>query len=175
MQMSNLLNTPMYPEEGSYLSVGPKGGRLTAFVHNPTPRELRTFRSGGVTAGLLEYKGVLFFLSKIKGFNKDWSDAPFCAAIEPPENQGLPVRGSHDGRMLKLSLTDPLRGWVHEERSVVLPSRFCDVFDELYARQLDATPRHDLVTYNAVVDEAYKKWPTGKAMMRDAQIRNIAI
>jgi len=175
MQMSKLASPSLIPQEGTYFKAGPNGISLTAYIHNPTPREERTFKSGGITAGLLEYKGVIFFLSKIKGFDKDWSDAPFCAAIESSMDQGLPVRKPHEGRALKLTLKDPVWGRIYAERTEVLPASFCDVFDELYARQFDGSCKHNQITYNSVVDEAYNQWPTGQSMMRDALLRNIVI
>jgi hypothetical protein len=155
--------------EGPRLEIDSSGMLLINVFQQPTPREVRGYRTGKARFGLVRGgRHTLFLMYDIEFATRSWSDTPFALGLVAPDRRDLPERGPTEGWFMLTVLVDADTGICHALRGISLTPSFSEVFDRLVAEQRAALPDFTLAAHEAEIKAAYAKWRTGDDMISSA-------
>jgi hypothetical protein len=149
---------------------------LRMFLGGPTQREIRDITQGPCEFALLPYKDVLFFLYRF-GTALPWSDATYSfhlvrrslpdEAIPPGPAQ---MQEPHD--LLTVILVDATTGVIKGLRVATFSPAFTAALRSSIQRQVESPWPGDK-EYDRQLAEAYAKYPSSQAMLKDAISRTV--
>ena len=147
---------------------------LRLFWRHPMPAEIQAVKHGRVDFALLVEKDIIFLLFRF-GNAVPWSEAPYSWHLvkrKVPGEADLPEpHGSSEGRdLLTIILVNAATGIIEALRVVSWSPAFSAAL-RLAIRDQAARPWPGDVEHQRQLNNAYRRWPTSAAMVRDATSR----
>lgn len=153
------------PVEGTCFNFDASGPTLTIQFDTPTEHEIAAIRRGPAEFHLIRTGPLLFFLCRFGDL--EWMDAPYSMQLVPAHSRGLPTLDSPHSRFaLAVTIVDARAGGQRGARFVTLSPLFSAMLRREALRQL-AEPL-TRPQYDSAQQAAYRRYPTARAMARDA-------
>ena len=158
----------MQESDGIRFNYDETGPSLRIVIPSPTPNEVMNYRTGRAKFALYEHGGVMFFMSRFG--TEYWSDAPYSIQLLPPESHCINPDFQPGHRYtLAVQLVDSVSGHQRGARLVTLSPEFSLALHRAIELQLRSGLSR--VQYDAVINEAYSRFPQSEDMLRKAFVR----
>ncbi len=165
-----LAGRTQWPEDVDY---NYRAGRheLRLFLARPSPAEVRDIRQGEAEFAFLVSEDVIVFLYRF-GMAIPWSDKPYSWHLlkqARPDEATIPdTTGTVEPHaLLDVILIDASTGIIRGLRVVTFSPAFTTALHLAIAQQA-ARPWPGDMEYNRQVQALYQRYPTSRAMVRDA-------
>jgi hypothetical protein len=139
--------------EGFVLDFNQGGGFLKIVFDSPLDSEIKEIEDGKIKLGLIEEKGIIFFLFKFG--NLPWMDTPYKVALSQPYEL-RELTDEKTGFTVQIILIDGMTGIVKALKLIELPHEMSKRFKELVDNQRKAP----LPDYEAVLNKLYSTYDT---------------
>ena len=141
------------------------GHDLVLFWAKPTPEEIRGFNTQPVAFALYVQKPVLFLLYRIADVC-EWSDVAYNIHQLRAEEQEVPREVPGDHARVQMTLVDASTGIIRAKRIVYMGRAMTQAMRHTLQEQMKISfSRFD---YEALVQQAYARYPDSDAMLKDA-------
>ena len=138
--------------EGFVLDFNQGGGFLKIVFDSPIDSEIKEIEDGKIKLGLIEEKGIIFFLFKFG--NLPWMDTPYNVALSQPYE--LQELTDEKTGYVQIILIDGMTGIVKALKLIELPHEMSKRLKELVENQRKAP----LPDYEAVLNKLYSTYDT---------------
>jgi hypothetical protein len=159
-----------WPPDVSVFQFTTGGMGLAGFLSNPTPNEIRDWKTGRAQFALFAEADVIMILYKIGA--SPWSDAPWTAHLVPPDDRPdtgpLPTKETR--HLLQLTLVNSDDGIIKVFRATSLSPDFSRALNSAVQNQL-FRPWPGKAEYNVQVDHIYARYPHPSNMLTDAIVQ----
>ena len=144
---------------------------LVLFWTNPTADEIAGFRSQPVEFALYVQQPVLFLLFRIVEVC-EWSDVAYNVHLLRNEAPAIPNEPPGDRARVQMTLVDASNGIVRAKRVVGMGPSMTQAMR--HSLQEQTTLPFSRFDYEALVQQAYARYPDSDAMLKDAWLAESA-
>lgn len=144
---------------------------LVLFWTRPSPDEVNGFRTRPVEFALYVQQPVLFLLYRIANVC-EWSDVAYNVHQLRPEEQAVPANPPGDRARVQMTLVDASNGIILAKRVVGMGPAMTQALRHTLREQTQLP--YSRFDYEALVQQAYARYPDSDAMLKDAWLSEAA-